>query len=48
MASWFWTYLTFNRGARLITGDLKLPGWREQMEAGPVDARAVVAEKKAS
>ena len=47
MASWFWTYLTFNRGARLITGDQRLPGWREQTEAGPVDAAAVM-EKKAS
>jgi NADH:quinone reductase (non-electrogenic) len=47
-ASWFWTYVTFNRGARLITGDLKLPGWREQMNAGPVETAAQVEEKKAS
>jgi NADH dehydrogenase len=32
-ASWFWTYLTFNRGARLITGNLHLPGWEEQANA---------------
>ena len=45
-ASWFWTYLTFNRGARLITGDQRLPGWKEQMAEGadqmreePVEAR---------
>ena len=25
--SWAWTYLTFNRGARLITGSPLLPGW---------------------
>lgn len=35
VASWLWTYLTFNRGARLITGDQRLPGWREQMDAAP-------------
>jgi NADH dehydrogenase len=44
MASWFWTYLTFNRGARLISGDSDLPGWPEQLEAGAVD----VGERKAS
>jgi NADH dehydrogenase len=31
-ASWFWTYVTFTRGARLITGDQTLPGWREELE----------------
>jgi NADH dehydrogenase len=47
-ASWFWTYVTFNRGARLITGDQKLPGWSEQLEAGPVETAAEVQEQKAS
>jgi NADH dehydrogenase len=28
--SWAWTYLTFNRGARLITGSPLLPGWGAQ------------------
>lgn len=37
MASWFWTYLMFTRGARLITGDQRLPGWEEQVNAGPVE-----------
>jgi NADH dehydrogenase len=32
--TWIWTYFTFRRGARLITGDLRLPGWKEQTEAG--------------
>jgi NADH:quinone reductase (non-electrogenic) len=32
--AWVWTYFTFTRGARLITGDLKLPGWQEQLNAG--------------
>lgn len=34
-AAWVWTYFTFSRGARLITGDQRLPGWKEQLEAGP-------------
>jgi len=33
-AAWIWTYFTFTRGARLITGDLKLPGWQDQLDAG--------------
>ena len=33
-AAWIWTYFTFTRGARLITGDQRLPGWPEQLEAG--------------
>lgn len=28
-ATWVWTYLTFTRGARLITGDQSLIGWTE-------------------
>ncbi|WP_114210998.1 NAD(P)/FAD-dependent oxidoreductase [Acidisarcina polymorpha] len=27
---WTYTYFTFSRGARLITGDQTLPGWNEQ------------------
>jgi NADH:ubiquinone reductase (H+-translocating) len=48
VASWFWTFVTFSRGARLITGDQRLPGWREQTEAGPVENDAQLQEKKAS
>jgi len=33
-AAWIWTYFTFTRGARLITGDQSLPGWKEQTAAG--------------
>jgi len=39
-AAWIWTYFTFTRGARLITGDQRLPGWQEQIEAGPGSAAA--------
>src|SRR5580698_1970755 len=41
--SWAWTYLTFNRGARLITGSPLLPGWgsqegiRPQVLTAPMD-----------
>jgi NADH dehydrogenase len=48
MASWFWTYLFFSRGARLITGDLRLPGWKDQTIAGPTEGAAQEAEKAAS
>lgn len=37
-AAWIWTYFTFTRGARLITGDQSLPGWQDQVAAGPPDA----------
>jgi len=30
-----WTYFTFTRGARLITGDQRLPGWSEHLNSGP-------------
>jgi NADH dehydrogenase len=48
MASWFWTYVTFNRGARLITGDSRLPGWREELESESGEEAAQAMEKKAS
>jgi len=35
-AAWIWTYFTFTRGARLITGDQHLPGWQDQLNAGPL------------
>src|SRR5262249_19295897 len=30
MIQWAWSYLTYERGARLITGDTTLPGWTEK------------------
>ena len=44
LASWAWTYLTFTRGARLITGDQRLPGWQDQVAAGPAQGSAKAAE----
>ena len=37
LANWAWTYFTFSRGARLITGDQTLPGWKKDSakQAGP-------------
>jgi len=35
MAAWAWTYFTFTRGARLIVGDQRLPGWPDEIKAGP-------------
>ena len=47
LANWAWTYFTFTRGARLITGDQTLPGWTEQTEAGPTGADAQAVSKRA-
>jgi NADH:quinone reductase (non-electrogenic) len=46
-AAWIWTYFTFTRGARLITGDQNLPGWKDRLAAGPAPegtAKAVEAK----
>lgn len=40
MFTWVWTYFTFTRGARLITGDQRLPGWQDQVAAGPIPVDA--------
>jgi len=44
-AAWIWTYFTFTRGARLITGDQRLPGWQDQIVAGQVDPPAEIRSK---
>jgi NADH dehydrogenase len=44
-SQWIWNYFMFTRSARLITGDQTLPGWQDQLNAGPVpaeDARSAV------
>ena len=45
MSSWIWSYFSFSRSARLITGDQRLPGWEDKVKAGPEEASAGVAEK---
>ena len=42
-AAWIWTYFTFTRGARLITGDQRLPGWRERVETESAQDSSKVA-----
>jgi NADH dehydrogenase len=52
LAQWTWQYLTFTRSARLITGDQRLPGWEEQVNAGPAapaqNDKAAVAGSRAA
>jgi NADH:ubiquinone reductase (H+-translocating) len=44
MIQWAWSYLTYERGARLITGDTTLPGWTDkQPEREPEPALSVKA-----
>ena len=39
MIQWAWSYFTYQRGARLITGDTTLPGWTgTHAFTGPSDA----------
>jgi NADH:ubiquinone reductase (H+-translocating) len=45
---WAWSYVTYERGARLITGDATLPGWSgthpaASAEPTPVDAKLPTA-----
>jgi NADH dehydrogenase len=39
MFQWAWSYLTYDRGARLITGDTTLPGWNEPEKEEPQPLR---------
>jgi NADH:ubiquinone reductase (H+-translocating) len=45
-AAWIWTYFTFTRGARLITGDQTLPGWEEHTAAGSANEENKVSVAK--
>jgi NADH dehydrogenase len=46
--AWIWTYFTFTRGARLITGDQRLPGWPDDTARTASDSqpRAVANSEK--
>ena len=49
MIQWAWSYLTYERGARLITGSDELPGWTEsqsQPENGVTTEPAVPASQR--
>ena len=40
LIQWAWSYITFERGARLITGDTQLPGWTElEKDHPPISVR---------
>jgi NADH dehydrogenase len=47
-AAWIWTYFTFTRGARLITGDQCLPGWQRKIDAGPAAEEATPIQPEQS
>ena len=47
MIQWAWSYLTYERGARLITGSDELPGWTEpQPEVAPEVVKKEVVKKE--
>ena len=46
MIQWAWSYLTYERGARLITGSNQLPGWTEAER--PKDNQTVAAGKRSA
>ena len=33
LIQWAWSYLTYERGARLITGSMDLPGWTDSKDS---------------
>jgi len=37
MVQWAWAYVTYERGARLITGSNELPGWMEPADTSTVE-----------
>jgi NADH dehydrogenase len=39
MVQWAWSYLTYDRGARLITGSNELPGWKDGSDVREVSAK---------
>jgi NADH dehydrogenase len=48
MIQWFWSYITYERGARLITGDTSLPGWIESHISGDAEPSAHPVRAKVS
>jgi len=36
---WAWSYVTYERGARLITGSTYLPGWRSDPQTAPAGSK---------
>jgi len=50
LIQWAWSYLTYERGARLITGSTNLPGWSQVNSAGipPPDVHPMTTRKSRS
>ncbi|MDQ1410218.1 MAG: hypothetical protein QOD84_2322 [Acidobacteriaceae bacterium] len=52
LLQWAWSYFTYERGARLITGSTSLPSWmelrKEQGEASTPDEQAAISSPRAS
>jgi NADH:quinone reductase (non-electrogenic) len=48
LIQWAWSYLTYERGARLITGDTSLPSWTAQQTESQARQGAEVAQSGAS
>jgi NADH dehydrogenase len=48
MIQWAWSYLTYERGARLIVGDSRLPGWMEPAGQSTPQPHKEVASTSAS
>jgi len=42
MIQWAWSYITYERGARLITGDNNLPGWHQASSAPAITTNPIV------
>jgi len=45
MIQWAWSYLTYERGARLITGDIRLPSWSKTHPSNGANAGLESASK---
>lgn len=43
LVQWAWSYFTYERGARLITGDVHLPGW-DELRADKTDKTEAAAD----
>jgi NADH:ubiquinone reductase (H+-translocating) len=51
MINWAWAYLTYERGARLITGSDQLPGWQTveaSLEPGPEHGEDRVLDRRSA
>jgi NADH:ubiquinone reductase (H+-translocating) len=46
MIEWAWSYLTYQRSARLITGSNQLPGWTQQQQLHETTELSVQQEHK--